>query len=255
MGFWDRLSPPRFRRTTTPAFPFGATYVITLEDSRERWQHMTRVIERTALRHVVRWSGVDGRRLDDEFVQTLQAVGVLATDFSRFTAGAVKGEIGCALSHFGVLTDIVRRGLSHALILEDDVVPSGSDADWYERFLRAYGDLPRAWEVWFLYRCHDRQDKIRRRTSRTVIPYHPYGAAAYAVSRRGAEKLLRAARPIDRPIDCIVAEELVSTRRIKAYAASPLLFRSGNHPSIIHADNPARPWTIDGVVQPPEVGW
>lgn len=255
MRLLDRLSRLPFRTANHRGFPFAATYVINLRGSRERWEDMTEVLRRTRLLHVVRWEGVDGRRLDDEFVQTLQAVGILATDLSRFTPNAVKGEIGCALSHFGVLTDIVRRGLSHALILEDDVIPTGSDADWYERFARAYADLPRAWEVWFLYRCHDRRDKIRRCTPRTVIPYHPYGAAAYAVSHRGAEKLLRASCPISRPIDCTVADELVSTRRIRAYAASPRLFQPGHHPSIIHADNPERPWTINGVVQPPEVGW
>lgn len=249
------LSHLAFWRENDRAFPFAATYVINLRDSTARWADMIEVVQRTGLRNVVRWEAVDGRRFDEELLRTLQSIGVLAPDLSRFTPNAVKEEIGCALSHFGALTDIVRRGLSHAIVLEDDILPTGSDADWCERFARAYADLPRAWEMWLLYRCHDEQDKIERCTPRTVIPYRPYGAAAYAVSRRGAEKLVRRAALIDRPIDCIFAEDLISTRRVRAYAASPLLFQPGKHPSIINANNPDKRWMVSGVQHPPEVGW
>ena len=211
----DRLSRSSFGTARLPAFPFAATYVINLRDSADRWESMTDVLKRTGLSNVVRWEGVDGRRFDAAFVRTLQSLGVLATDLSRFTAAVVHEEVGCALSHVGVLRDIVRRRLHHALILEDDVVPTEGDAGWRERFARTHADLPRSWEMWFLYRCHDRQDKLRRRTPRTVIPYQPYGAAAYAVSERGAAKLLRAVSPIRQPIDCMFAEDLVRTGRVR----------------------------------------
>jgi glycosyl transferase family 25 len=231
---------------------FAATYVINLPDSTARWEAMTDVLQRTGLPHVIRWEGIDGRRLDEESMRMLRSIGILAEDLSKFTRYTIKEEIGCALSHLGVLKDIARRGLRRALILEDDVVPTGSHADWRQRFARAYADLPRAWEVWFLYRCLDQKDRVTRCTPRTVIPYIPYGAAAYAVSSRGVEKMLRAVLPLSRPVDNTLAEDLVRERRIRAYAASPLLFQPGNHKSIINANNPEKDFMVDGVSHPPE---
>jgi GR25 family glycosyltransferase involved in LPS biosynthesis len=252
MRFLDRVWPWSPPNGDHGVATFAATYVINLRDSTARWEAMTEVLQRTRLPHVIRWAAIDGRRLDDDCVRTLQSIGTLAEDLSKFTPNAVKEEIGCALSHLGVLTDIVRRGLRSALILEDDVVPTGSDDDWHRRFARAYADLPRAWDVWFLYRCLDRKDQTKRRTPRTLVPYLPYGAAAYAVSRCGAEKLSRAALPLYQPIDCIVAEDLVREGRISAYAASPRLFQPGNHKSIINANNPEKDFMVDGVSHPPE---
>ncbi len=231
---------------------FSATYVINLRESTARWDAITEVLRRTGLPHVVRWEAVDGRRLDDDCLRTLQSIGILAADLSKFTPNAIKEEIGCALSHLGVLTDIVRRGLRRALILEDDVVPTAGDEDWRQRFARAYADLPRAWQLWFLYRCLDRKDQVKRRTPRTLIPYLPYGAAAYAVSCRGAETLARAVLPLHQAIDCIFAEDLVKEGRVRAYAASPLLFQPGNHKSIINANNPQKDFMVNGVLHPPE---
>jgi GR25 family glycosyltransferase involved in LPS biosynthesis len=249
MSFLDRPLPWSSPKGVAA---FSATYVINLRESAARWEGMTDVLRHTGLPHVVRWDAIDGRELDGNCLRTLQSIGVLAEDLSKFTPNAIKEEIGCALSHLGVLTDILRKGWRSALILEDDVVPTGSDADWRQRFARAYADLPRAWEVWFLYRCLDREDHTKRRTPRTLVPYLPYGAAAYAVSRRGAEKLARAALPLYQPIDCIVAENLVRERRIRAYAASPRLFQPGNHKSIINANNPEKDFMVNGVSHPPE---
>ena len=231
---------------------FAATYVINLRESTDRWEAMTDVLRRTGLPHVVRWEAVDGRGLDDNCLRTLQSIGILAPDLSKFAPHAIKEEIGCALSHLGVLTDIVRRGLRRALILEDDVVPTGPDEDWHQRFARAYADLPRTWDVWFLYRCLDRKDQTQRQTPRTLVPHLPYGAAAYAVSRRGAETLVRAVLPLYQPMDCIVAEDLVRQACVRAFAASPRLFQPGTHKSIINANNPDKDFMIDGVSHPPE---
>ncbi len=192
MRLVEGLAPWFTRRKDRGPLPVAATYVINLRHSAARWSAMTDVLQRTGLPRVIRWEAVDGRRLDDGCLRTLQSIGILANDLSKFGANTVNEEIGCALSHLGVLTDIVRRGLHSALILEDDIVPTGSDGDWRQRLALAYADLPWAWDVWFLYRCLDLRDRVKRRTPRTVVPHVPYGAAAYAVSRRGAERCCRA---------------------------------------------------------------
>ncbi|MGC8170086.1 glycosyltransferase family 25 protein, partial [Salmonella enterica] len=59
---------------------------------------------------------VDGRLLSEE---------ELSVRYDRARAieeshDLTRGEIGCALSHHGVYCEMVRQGITHALVLEDD---------------------------------------------------------------------------------------------------------------------------------------
>ena len=230
---------------------FDATYVINLDRSAERWANACAVADLAGLSNVRRLSAVDGDSLADEVLRQLQAAGRLDTDLSGFTAASHLGEIGCGLSHANALRDIVERGWRSALVLEDDIALAGVARDWPLRCAAAWADLPSSWELWYLYRCFDLAHRVRRLTPRTVVPYSPQGAAAYAVSARGAERLLRAITPLSRPVDRTFME-LVQAREVEAYAASPLLIDPGHMPSVINRDNPDRAWVENGINRPPE---
>jgi GR25 family glycosyltransferase involved in LPS biosynthesis len=226
-------------------------YIINLASSPERWRDMQPLLDSMGIANRVRFDGVDGAALGVEGVARLQASGRLANDLSDFDARCAPGEIGCALSHLGVLEDIVRRRLPAALILEDDIALGGEPQDWADRFARAFADLPADWDIWYLYRCLDIEHRVERLSERTVTPWSPLGGAAYAVTLQGAAKLLAALTPTASAVDRVYAR-LVQARRVRAFATSPLLVRPGSHPSIINRDNPAKKWVWDGVNQPPE---
>jgi GR25 family glycosyltransferase involved in LPS biosynthesis len=232
--------------------PFEAVYVINLEACAERWASARRQVVAAGLPDPVRWDAIDGGKLSDEDLRNLQREGRVSADLSAFDPRALRGELACALSHVAALEDILARGIRRALILEDDFAIEGEPGPWRERATAAYEDLPEGWEIWFLYRCFDVQRRVRRLSPRTVVPFTPLGAMAYAVTSAGARILLEAARPVGKAIDRVYVEDVVRKRRIRAFAASPPLVVPGDHPSIINAENPEKQWVEGGVNRPPE---
>lgn len=230
---------------------FDATYVINLDRSADRWAHAQRITALAGLPNVIRFSAVDGRALGADGMEALQRRGVLSTDLSRFSEGCFDGEIGCAVSHALVLQDILDRGWRTALVLEDDVELSGDASTWRARFEAAGRDLPRDWEAWYLYRCFDIEHRVRRLSPRTVVPWVPQGGAAYALSASGAAIFHRALVPVNNAVDRVYMD-VVKSRAIKAFAASPLLIDPGVQPSVINLNNPSKEWVENGVNRPPE---
>jgi Glycosyltransferase involved in LPS biosynthesis len=228
----------------------AATYIINLASSTERWRTMQPLLDVTGLPNRIRFDAVDGRALGEEGIRAMQEAGRLSTDLSRFDEKTRAGEIGCALSHAGVLADIVRNEWPAAMIFEDDIVLDGDPGVWRKRYNKAFADLPRDWEVWYLYRCFDIEHRTVRITPRTLIPWTPQGGAAYAVTLEGARKMLAALEPVASAVDRIYMD-LVKTRQLKAFASSPMLIRPGFHPSVINSDG-SRKWVENGVNQPPE---
>jgi GR25 family glycosyltransferase involved in LPS biosynthesis len=226
-------------------------HIINLSASTERWRTLQPLIRAMRLPEPVRFEAIDGRALGEAGIAALQREGRLADDLGGFAPACMAGEIGCVLSHIGVLADIVQRQVPSALILEDDILLKGAAWTWPARFRRAFADLPADWELWFLYRCLDVEHRVERLTRRIVVPWTPQGGAAYAVTLAGARKLLAASTPATTAVDRIY-QQLVRTRQIRAYAASPLLILPGTHPSVINRDNRTREWVEDGINRPPE---
>jgi len=232
---------------------FDATYVINLDRSPARWTTAQRATRLAGLPNVIRMPGVDGRRLDVAAIAALQEEGTLALHLSGFDATCRNAEIGCGVSHARVLQDIMRRGWRSALVLEDDIELTGAVADWPARFRAAWNDLPENWELWYLYRCFDVRHRVTRISPRTVIPWSPQSGAAYAVTARGAQILHAELTPLAGAVDRIYME-VVQTRRIVSFAASPMLIdpAQGSQASLIRGDTPAQPWLVHGVNRPPE---
>lgn len=230
---------------------FDATYVINLDRSPDRWAHAQEVCRRAGLTNVIRFRGVDGRQLTDDAVTDLQKRGLLATGDWAFDAACKTGELGCALSHATLIEEIVTRGWRNALILEDDVDLAGDPVTWPQRLQRAYRDLPNSWEIWYLYRCLDIEHRVERISPRNVIPWTPQGCAGFAVTARGAQIIRDATHPVGNAVDRVLMN-VVKSRRIEAYAASPMLIDPGQMASLINTQPGKRTWVDEGVNRPPE---
>jgi len=121
----------------------------------------------------------------------------------RGDRAARRGETACFLSHRSCWERVVREQLPYAAIFEDDV-HFGADvgalfgsSDW----LPPEADIIKLETM----RRHAKIDKapaasIGRRGLHRLHNFHP-GAAAYIVTRRGAEKLLAASERFDDPVD------------------------------------------------------
>jgi GR25 family glycosyltransferase involved in LPS biosynthesis len=135
--------------------------------------------------------------------------------------------IACAESHLRIYHAALREGVP-ALIFEDDTrlfAPA-------EEFHAALAEAPDGWDlIHFHGPAHydgivERQEghTERLRALRTV----GFGAVAYAVSPAGIYKIMRAAYPLDRPIDVTIREipNLRAFRTAKPFASRDGLFSS-----------------------------
>jgi len=112
----------------------------------------------------------------------------------------LNGEIGCYISHLRAWQWLLDSGFEHAIILEDDVTLGATFCD----ALSALSRLPMAWDIIKLGSLSPKPvlDSVNlgqfslRRYRKT-----PISAFAQAISRRGAEKLLRTRTNFGRPVD------------------------------------------------------
>lgn len=116
------------------------------------------------------------------------------------------GAVGCSLSHYGVWRGLLNSGAPAVLIFEDDVeLP----ADMRGRLERLFRVLPAEWDV-IQFTATRFDTGLGCMPDPVVGPdwwscTSLMGAHAYMVSRRGAERLLARAYPIELHVDAYMA--------------------------------------------------
>ncbi|CAG8810045.1 33802_t:CDS:1, partial [Racocetra persica] len=115
---------------------------------------------------------------------------------SNLTVGAK----ACYLSHYRIFESIVKNGYENALILEDDV---DMEVNITDIMTEVHHNLPNDWDMLYLGHC-DEWDSNYFKTNLTVhilhTTGHPKCTHAYAVSAKGAKKLIEKLN-IDNPKD------------------------------------------------------
>lgn len=158
-------------------------FVINLARDTERWTWISRQLVEFA---------VDHERFDAVCPNSLHR---LPTDLhARLASSPLRpGEIGCWASHLMVMAEIVQRNLPYGVVLEDDVRLSPQ----LKPLLGHLGSMPESWGLL----------RFAGETNRAVVPVGPFGPdgkaslvkyaripmgmGAYAISRKGAEAVLR----------------------------------------------------------------
>ncbi|CAG8737909.1 5883_t:CDS:1, partial [Racocetra fulgida] len=127
------------------------------------------------------------------------------------------GPKACYLSHYSVFELIVKNGYENAVIFEDDV---DMELNITDIMSEVHHNLPNNWDMLYLGHCHEKGDKLFK-TNLTVHVLHKSGypkcAHGYAVSARGAKKLLEKLKidnttnKIDRDIPALIMSgEIIS---------------------------------------------
>ncbi len=162
-------------------------FVINLDRSTDRWNALSG--QARALRfELVRIAGIDGREIAAD-----QRVGCDERAFERNNGRFVlPGEYGCYRSHLKVLSTFLETGEAACIVVEDDIILS---ADLVSRAEAALAAVPEADVIkLFNHRTVGFRpvavsalgDEIGRAT------HGPQGSAAcYAVTRAGAQRLLK----------------------------------------------------------------
>jgi glycosyl transferase, family 25 len=123
----------------------------------------------------------------------------------QFHQPLVNGEKGCYASHLKLWRSLLDSRHEAMIILEDDVCLAPD----FALVASAITSIPNAWEMIKLIgrTSLGKAEKVKHREplclGYQLLTYHriPSLTAGYAISRRGAEKLLRTRTPFGRPID------------------------------------------------------
>jgi glycosyl transferase family 25 len=143
----------------------------------------------------------DGKTLSDEFIEKVSPADVVRKTYHRALS---KAEVACSLSHKKAWQQIIDDGLDFGVVLEDDV----ELLDNFKDVLTLLAELPHTeWDFIKLYALRRGGGKnIAKRfdfRGHTFVTYHryPLGFVGQAVSRQGAESLVRNLPYVTEPVD------------------------------------------------------
>jgi glycosyl transferase family 25 len=241
---------------------FDQIYLITLKRSTERHELIKKVLE--GLDYSIFWA-FDGRDLNvEELVEKglyhPYHTKLLRKRLGKTPSDITRSQLGCALSHLHVYKDIVNKNYSKALVFEDDLVLSDEAID---STIKALSELPEDWELLRLGHFGANSDpslllKIQKWGLQSVTPFfqkferlrvldpnvircwfsRPYsenlnrsgyhfGNHAYAVTLKGAQKILNHQTPIVQRSDNAISE-LCSYEWLNGFNLKKRLFYQNN---------------------------
>lgn len=188
-------------------------FIISLKDAVERRAPLLRELDAHDITYEL-WNAVDGRsELAPEYERLIDKTETLQ-NLGRPMSNA---EYGCALSHHLVYQAILDRGLNSAIILEDDAIVG----EEFFKFLEMYDG--QTCELLLL--DHERalvsradRIKINPRLTAYRCKIPTLRTTGYAVSRAGAEELVKHSPPV-----AALADWPVDITQMQAYAIAPRL--------------------------------
>jgi len=196
--------------------------VINLDDRAGRLAQISSALGRAEIRFR-RFPAVDGRgRRRQDFAQFSPALAR-----ARYGRALSPGEMGCFLSHVGVVEAFLAGDATHALVLEDDAAPGpqlanliGDLVDWLDTH------RPEQWDLVNLGRAADGPASpvatLSGGQGLLVAHAFPLTTSALLWSRAGAARFLAAAQQPYAPIDQFLCDLLVATGRGFAFTVAPV---------------------------------
>ncbi|KFV64072.1 putative inactive glycosyltransferase 25 family member 3, partial [Dryobates pubescens] len=147
---------------------------------------------------------VDGSTLNSSDIKVL-GVDLLPGYYDPFSGRTLtKGEVGCFLSHYNIWREIVSRGLERSVVFEDDVRFEAAFPARLQRLMEELEEAQQDWDLIYLGRkqVNAEDEAPVEGVQNLVVAGYSYWTLAYAISRRGAQKLL-AAKPLSKmlPVD------------------------------------------------------
>lgn len=180
--------------------------------------------------------------IDFEFVDALDARNLTDADIRRIAGSAISpslgtplapGHIACTYSHGMVFRMILERGLSRALVFEDDAII----ADGFSQILAEILSAPVRWEMLKL----DGPPTIPKARLAAAVGDHQIVqpqlptlfTAGYVITADGARKLLPFTDPVYDSIDLMLTR--VWRTRMRHYEVLPRIVRQGDQPTTVAA--------------------
>lgn len=137
-----------------------------------------------------------------------------------FKRNMLVGEVGCFLSHMGIIERIVREGIPNALILEDDAVLICSREQFGKKVNKLLQKFHDDFYVISLFQ-HEAQinDKCFKSNLREYdedlyrVHPHSFGAVGYIISLKAAQYILKRVYPMKNPFDYDLFNEITKVEK------------------------------------------
>ncbi|XP_028301196.1 procollagen galactosyltransferase 2 [Gouania willdenowi] len=216
---------------------FDKIYLINLKRRLDRRIRMLKTMDSVGL-DATFTDAVDGKALNSS---QLQALGIeMMPDYKDPYSGRVltRGEIGCFLSHHSIWTEMVDRGLQKVLVLEDDVRLEPRFKRRLQAIMENVNKAQLDWDLIYVGRKRmqvQQPEQSVEGVNNLVVADYSYWTLGYALSQKGARKLL-AAQPFTRmlPVDEFLPIMFnkhpnvqymaqFEPRNLKAFSVEPLL--------------------------------
>ncbi|MBN1224776.1 MAG: glycosyltransferase family 25 protein, partial [Candidatus Aminicenantes bacterium] len=196
-------------------------YVINLKRRPERWKRALRQLTACGIdaNGIRRVEAVDGQELfknDRPFLKSIltdTAYREIQERKRSYHEQLTLGAVGCALSHISVWREVVTKGIPESLVFEDDILLS---RNFKTLLLQRWPMFPGDRDLVFLGCWHRRKPVAVNRY--VVEPVKIFRTHAYALSRQGAEILLKYVFPLRVQLDAYMSAMFSSLR---AYALRP----------------------------------
>lgn len=140
------------------------------------------------------------------------------------------GRIACYLSHINILINFLKdksttsgRAPKSCFIFEDDIKLNEKLSNTVTVIKNIMKDVPSEWDIIYFGKCAEFCDRKVIVNEYITTGSNPLCLHAYAVSRKGAEKILEKAFPITQGVDHMY-RKLANTEFIKEYTSIDSLF-------------------------------
>ena len=191
-------------------------YCINLKHRTDRWERFSKQPELQELMKQYtfeRYEGVNGSAIDvmkDDRISLRTKRNVkehIRRDHEELDSA---GGVGCYLSHTNVWKKFLERPESYAIVLEDDAYLYDGFVEDFHRAMKDVTLLPQIPDVWFFNNPSPMYYESKGKPypnlikERNVGPWTVKTCAAftgYLLSKRGAERLLETAFPMDMHVD------------------------------------------------------
>jgi GR25 family glycosyltransferase involved in LPS biosynthesis len=111
---------------------FDKIFCINLDDRQDRWIDCCKIFNKYEMMHKVeRFSALKFTHQDPRLIK-------------------VMGQIGCSMSHFGVLKKAKEQNLNNFLVLEDDFCFEFEPFELFEKMNSSLLELPNNWNMFYL---------------------------------------------------------------------------------------------------------
>lgn len=197
------IVPSRFLELQFPVkenLGFDKIYFINLKRRRNRRLRLNFYLDVLGIEGTI-VDAVDGRNLSKEDIQRYGVKKFPKYSDPYRARDLTMGEVGCFLSHYHIWQDIATNGYERVLIFEDDV---RFEIGFKEKLSMAMKEvdvagLTNSWDLIYLGRKAMDRDNERQvdGTQHLVWPGYTYWMMGYALSKKGAKKLV-AQQPLTR---------------------------------------------------------